>query len=195
MITVTNSYDNNAMPEGEEWTLKNSANNKNLLEKFFNQGEKESDEDYEKRMGDVKMTAWRVGMEKDKSTYQFLDGNGKSVFVNIPHKSLEVTGENFFKYTGKTAGEKEFEITGQELLSMPKLQNGDNAFNEPLYLKVDGKDNYVIPITYEDANGVEVKLDFPTNLPRSITSLPVARTLANQMISNIVKQRIQPINQ
>ncbi len=98
-------------------------------------------------MGAVSMTARRIGMEKDKATYQFTDGNGKSLFVNIPNKGLEKTDENFFKYTGKSIGEKEFEITGKELLPMPKLENGDNAFNEPLYLKVNDKGMYVGNVT------------------------------------------------
>lgn len=195
IITVTDSWDNNAMTGGEMWTNRNMANNKELLEGFFQQGDKESNKDYEKRMGDVTMTSRRIGMEKNKATYQFTDGNGKSLFVNIPYKGLEKTEENFYKYTGKSAGEKEFEITGKELLPMPKLQNGDNAFDEPLYLQVDDKGNYVVNVSYTDSKGEDVNFNIPTQLPQQITPLPQARELTRKLIENVVNQRIQPINQ
>ncbi len=38
IITVSESWDNNAMPDGEMWTMRNAANNKALLEGFFSKG-------------------------------------------------------------------------------------------------------------------------------------------------------------
>tara|TARA_R110002167_G_scaffold7497_8_gene35615 strand:- start:9593 stop:12592 length:3000 start_codon:yes stop_codon:yes gene_type:complete len=195
VITVTNEWDNNAMGEGGKFSLQNAKNNKELLEGFFNQGEKESNADYEKRMGSIEMTARRIGMEKDKSTYEFTDGNDKSIYVNIPHSSLEATNESFYKYTGRSAGEKEFKVTGKELLAMPKTPNGDDAFQEPLYLQVNEEGMYVVPVKFEDENGVDFEMNVRTNLPEGGTSLPDARKLTRKLVQRLVDLKISPYNQ
>lgn len=195
-ITVTNEWDNNAMGDALGlFSMQNAANNKELLEGFFNQGEKESNADYEKRMGSIEMTARRIGMEKNKSTYEFTDGNDKSIYVNIPHSSLEATNESFYKYTGRSAGEKEFKVTGKELLAMPKTPNGDDAFQEPLYLQVNEEGMYVVPVKFEDENGVDFEMNVRTNLPEGGTSLPDARKLTRKLIKRLVDLKISPYNQ
>lgn len=134
-------------------------------------------------------------MVKDNATYKFTDGDGKSIFVNIPWSHLKATGENFYKYTGKSVGEKEFEITGRELLPMPKLENGDNAFdNKELYLEVNGKGEYIVPITYTDENDIERSYDMPTGLYKHMVMLPQARNLARELLTRVVDEVIQPIN-